>query len=140
MPLSGPSSTHAALARLAEATPGLEVLLLFGSRGRGEAHASSDWDFGYIASADFDASTLLAAIVETIGSDRVDLVNLSHGSALLRQRAARDGQVLFEARPRLAEQFRLDALQFWCEVGPLLRQEYEAVLAGLPRRPPSISR
>jgi predicted nucleotidyltransferase len=121
------------LTDLARSRPGLQVLLVFGSRARGDAHAGSDWDIGYLADTGFDAADLLARIVEGVGSDRVDLVNLAHASALLRQRAAQDGRVMFEARPRLAEQFRLDALQFWCEVGPLLRRAYDEVLDGLPR-------
>jgi hypothetical protein len=121
------------LANLAETTPGLDVLLLFGSRGRGDAHAGSDWDLGYLAAADFDAAGLLAAVVDTLGKDRVDLVNLAHASGLLRYRAARDGQVVFEARPRLAEQFRLDASQFWCDAESVLRRGYDAVLEELAR-------
>jgi hypothetical protein len=78
---------------LAEATSGLDVLLLFGSRGRGDAHAGG----------------------------------------LLRHRAARDGQVVFEARPRLAEQFRLDASQFWCDAAYMPRHGYDEVLEELPR-------
>ena len=127
------SPTLNALTQLARSTPGLEVLLLFGSRARGDAHAGSDWDLGYLAGADLDVPALLAAIVETAGSDRVDLVDLSRASGLLRYRAARDGQVLFEARPRLAEQFCLDAAQFWCDAAPVLRRGYEEALEGLQR-------
>ena len=127
------SSTLNALTQLAWSTPGLEVLLLFGSRARGDVHARSDWDLGYLANPDLDAPALLAAIVEIVGSDRVDLVDLSRASGLLRYRAARDGQVLFEAHPRLAEQFSLDAAQFWCDAAPVLRRGYEEVLEGLQR-------
>ncbi|HEV8397059.1 MAG TPA: nucleotidyltransferase domain-containing protein [Vicinamibacterales bacterium] len=133
MPVSGLPSTLNALTKLAGSTPGLEVLLVFGSRGRGDAHAGSDWDLGYIASADFDAAALLSGIVEIVGSDRVDLVNLSAGSGLLRHRAARDGHLLFEASPRLAEQFRLDASQFWCDAAPVLSRGYDELLEELPR-------
>jgi predicted nucleotidyltransferase len=122
-----------ALTEMARATTGLELLLLFGSRGRGDAHARSDWDLGYIARADFDAPALLAGVVEIVGSDRVDLVNLSVASGLLRHRAARDGQLLFEARSRLAEQFRLDACQFWCDASPVLSRGYDELLEELPR-------
>jgi hypothetical protein len=74
---------------------------------------------------------LLAAIVEIVGSDRVDVVDLRNASALLRYRAARDGRLVFEARPRLAERFRLDAAEFWCDVAPIVQREYERVLADL---------
>jgi len=133
MSAGGRQSSIHALTDLAQATPGLEALLLFGSRARGDAHEGSDWDIGYIASAPFDAGALLAAIVETVDSDRVDLVDLSRASGLLRYRAARDGRLLFEARPRRAEQFRLNAAQFYCDAEPVLRRGYDEVLAGLSR-------
>ena len=97
--------------------------------GRGDAHEGSDWDFGYQSTAEIDVPGLLAAIVETIRSDRVDLVDLARASGLLRYRAARDGVVVFEARPRLGESFSLEAADFWCDAGPLLQQGYAAVLA-----------
>jgi len=122
-----------ALKQLSARTPGLDLLMLFGSRARGDAHDASDWDFGYLASGEIDYPALLAAIVTTVCADRVDLVDLSRASGLLRYRAARDGLLIFEARPRLSEAFRLDALDFWCDAGPLLQQGYRAVLAELDR-------
>jgi len=107
--------------------------MLFGSRARGDAHDASDWDFGYLAAGDIDHVGLLASVVITVASDRVDLVDLARASGLLRYRAARDGVVVFEARPRLSEGFRLDAIDFWCDAGPLLQRGYAAVLAELNR-------
>jgi predicted nucleotidyltransferase len=121
------------LRQVASKTPALELLLLFGSRARGASHGGSDWDFGYLAGGGFDAAALLAAIVEHLHEDRVDLVDLSRASGLLRYRAARDGITVFEARPRLAEQFRLDAADFWCDAGTLLQRGYADVLARLDR-------
>ena len=43
------SDVFAALTRIAAAAPGLQMLLLHGSRARNEAHAHSDWD---VASSD----------------------------------------------------------------------------------------
>ena len=126
-----PGSILHALAQLAQRT-GVDVMMLFGSRGRGDAHARSDWDVGYLADRDIDVPALLAAIVEIVGSDRVDLVDLQRASGLLRYRAARDGLLVYEAHPRLAERFRLDAAQFWCDAAPVLRRGYEGVLAELP--------
>lgn len=95
---------------------------------RGESRAQSDWDFGYVGGPQLDVAGLLAGIVEVIHDDRVDLVDLTTAGGLLRYRSARDGVVLFESRPRLGEQFRLDAAGFWCDAGPLLQQGYRAVL------------
>src|SRR3972149_1487614 len=61
---------------MARQADGLELLVLFGSRARGDAHAASDWDFGYLATPTADITGLLAALVEIAGTDRVDLVDL----------------------------------------------------------------
>jgi hypothetical protein len=122
-----------AIVDVARATPGLEALFLFGSRARGDAAAGSDWDFGYLASGAFDEATLLGAIVIILGSDHVDLVNLRRAGGLLRFRAARDGQLLFETRRGLGDQFRLEAAQFWCEAAAVLRHGYDEVLAEFTR-------
>lgn len=120
---------------VASRTPGLELLVLFGSRARGEEHARSDWDFGYLGGHTLDVAALLAALVETVGSDRLDLVDLARASGLLRYRAARDGVALFESRPRIMESFCLDAADFWCDAEPILRRGYDDVLADLRREP-----
>ncbi len=124
-----------ALTAAAAAAPGLELLLLFGSRARGDAHEVSDWDFGYLADDLFDPIAFLGAIAACVGSDRVDLVDLARASGLLRYRAARDGQVVFEANGAAgaAERFWLQAVGFWCDAEPVLRRGYDRVLAELPR-------
>jgi predicted nucleotidyltransferase len=121
----------AAIARTARAQPGLESVLLFGSRARGVAHAGSDWDVGYLATDAFDAAGWLAALVEALGTDRIDLVDLGRASGLLRYRAARDGQTLYERAPGVAHRFRLEAVRFWCDAAPILQRGYDEVLAEL---------
>jgi predicted nucleotidyltransferase len=120
-----------ALREAARATARLELLLLFGSRARGDAGPTSDWDLGYLASGDVDVAALLATIVEIVGSDRVDLVDLRRASGLLRYRAARDGRPLHEAQPGIADQFCLEAVRFWCDAAPVLERAYDDVLAEL---------
>ena len=132
MPVDGNRLTQSALAGIARATPGLEVLLLFGSRARGDASKASDWDLGFIADDAVDVPTLLGAIVLAVGTDRVDLVDLNRASGLLRFRAAQDGDTLFESSPGAADDFRLHAARFWCDAEPTLRRAYEDLLAELP--------
>lgn len=122
-----------ALVGAAREAPGLELLMLYGSRARGDAHSASDWDFGYLGTDELDAAALVGRIVETVGHDRVDLADLRRASGLLRYRAARDGQAIFEARSRLAEQFCLEAADFWCDAAPVLERAYGEVLAELKR-------
>ena len=120
-----------AITGVARATPGLELLILYGSRARGDETSHSDWDFGYLAATALDSAALLGALVTALDSDRIDLADLARASGLLLFRAARDGKVVFEARAGAADHFRLEAAQFWCDVAPLLKHGYDHVLAEL---------
>lgn len=121
--------------RIAEAAEraGLRLVVLFGSRARGEAGPASDWDFGYLSSDSSDPDALLEALVDSLRSDRIDLVDLGRAGALIRYRAARDGHCLFEDEPRRFERFQLEAASFWCDVEPVLRQAYAQLLAEIAR-------
>lgn len=107
--------------------------MLFGSRARGDAAANADWDLGYVGTPALDVVGLLTALVDVLGTDRVDLVDLCRASGLLRYAAARDGRVVVEATPGLGDRFRLEAARFWCDASPVLMRGYEDILAGLKR-------
>ena len=127
------ASSPARVASLAAGRPGLKLLLLHGSRARGESHPRSDWDLAYLAGGSFDPATFRADLVLALGTDQIDLVNLERASGLLRYRAARDGVVLYQASPLAFERFWRAAVTFWCDAEPLLRRGYEATLASLDR-------
>jgi predicted nucleotidyltransferase len=116
---------------IAEQTPGVRLLVLFGSRARGDAHARSDWDFGYLAGPDLDVDALRARLVDTLATDSVDLADLERASGLLRYRAARDGRVVFESPAGTGDRFRLEAATFWCDAAPVLQRGYDRVLEEL---------
>ncbi len=122
-----------AVRALAEGTPGLELLVLFGSRGRGNAHRGSDWDFAYLGTAGLDASRLNAELSLALRTDRVDVADLASAGGLLRFRAARDGVPVYESREGVFRDFWLEAVQFWCDARPVLDASYEVVLARLDR-------
>lgn len=117
-----------ALRRIAAGQPGLALLVLFGSRARGEPSAHADWDFGFLADASLDPLALMATLAAVVGSERLDLVDLARTSGLLRYRAARDGVLVYEARPGLFDRFRFEAARFWYDAEPVLRPGYDAVL------------
>ena len=71
-----PDPVFDAAAGAARATAGLDLLILFGSRARGDARPGADWDFGYLADEAADVPALLAALVEALEDDHVDLVDL----------------------------------------------------------------
>ena len=107
----------------------MDLLLLHGSRARGDAGPRSDWDVGMLGEADpVDVAAVLARI---LGTDAVDVVDLAGASALLRFRAARDGVLLQERRAGASLAFREEATRFWCDAGPVIRAAQEQVLAGL---------
>jgi predicted nucleotidyltransferase len=116
---------------LAARQRGLTLLVLFGSRARGDAGANADWDFGFLADSSVDPWVITAALAETVGSERLDLVNLERASGLLRYRAARDGVLVYEARPGIFDRFRFEAARFWYDAEPVLRPGYDAILDGL---------
>lgn len=116
------------LAAVAGGTAGLRLLLLHGSRARGDHRPDSDWDFAYLADAAFDADGLLARLTETLGSDKVDLADLSRASGLLRFKAASEGHAVYEAEPGEFDTFRLAATTAWCDMEPVLRRAFDARL------------
>jgi predicted nucleotidyltransferase len=127
------SERQQALARVGAEASGLRLFVLHGSRGRGDAHAASDWDFAYVADPTFDPDGLLARLADVLKVDRIDLVDLDRAGALLRHRVARDGLALFEGAPGMFDQFRLDAIQAWCDLEPVLEPLYGRVLETLGR-------
>jgi predicted nucleotidyltransferase len=122
-----------ALRDLAREHAGLRVLVLHGSRARGEARADSDWDFAYLATPGTDLSLLYSDLALALQTDAIDLTDLATAGGLLRYRAARDGVVVFERELRLFSRFWFDAVSFWCDAAPVLRQGYKSVLEGLGR-------
>lgn len=119
------------MATAAARRPGLQLLVLFGSRARGDHAGGADWDIGYLGDEGFDADALLADLVAGLGTERVDLVDLRRASGLLRYRAARDGRAVFSATGDAFERFWFEAVTFWCDAGPVLQSGYAEVLAEL---------
>jgi predicted nucleotidyltransferase len=111
--------------------PAVTLIVLFGSRSRDDVRSVSDWDFAYDASGSVDPLAIRADLAGVLGTDRVDIVPLDRASALLRYRVARDGVPLFERQPGNFARFWLSAVEFWCDVAPLVRAGHEAILAEL---------
>ena len=120
-----------ALAAGTRGRPGLDLLVLFGSRARGAARPGADWDFGYLAAPETDVPALLAALVDVLRDDRVDLVDLGRAGGLLRYRAACDGRLVHEASAGRFDGYRLEAARFWCENAPIFEAGYDEVLKSL---------
>jgi predicted nucleotidyltransferase len=114
------------------AADGIRLVVLHGSRARGDARQASDWDVAVVGEAGaVDLAELAAAIAEIVGTDAVDVVDLARASALLRFRAARDGLALVDRTGQAFLEFRLAAVTFWCDAGPVIRAAGDDVLAAL---------
>lgn len=122
---------EAACARAVAQVRDLELLVLHGSRARGDAGPRSDWDLAFLGGGALDASELLAVLVSALATEEVDLADLSLGSAKLRFDVARDGRPLFEGRPGRWHAFQLEAAHFWCDAGPVIQAANRALLHGL---------
>lgn len=116
---------------LVRAHPALRVLVLLGSRATGTAHDASDWDLGYLTEGDLDLGTLIADLSSALGTDHVDIVDLAGASAVLRRDAAMDGRLLAEPVPGAFVDFQVEAMTFWCDVEPVLREAHADVLRAL---------
>lgn len=120
-----------ALRRSVATLPGLRLLVLHGSRARGDAHARSDFDFAYFAAPGFDEFELRARLDRTLKTDAVDLADLGRAGALLRYRVARDGIVVFQSAPGVFEDFQLEAALFWIDIRDIVRAEHTVALEAL---------
>lgn len=107
---------------------GVHLLVLFGSRARGAAHARSDWDFGFLADGQFDVDLLRGRFMRILSTDRIDIVDLAKASALLRFRVAVEGTAILEGTSGAFQEFQIDAARFWCDVEPALRRTYARIL------------
>lgn len=107
---------------------GVSVLVLHGSRARHDHRPDSDWDFGFLGAP--DVGLLVARLVEVLGTEAVDVVDLATASALLRFRAAAEGRLVVGDDAEFLR-FRLAATQFWCDAGPVIRAAQDALLASL---------
>ena len=72
-------------------------------------------------------------LVAVAGTEAIDLVDLDRAGGLMRFRAARDAVVLFEAGDGAFARFWFEAVSYWCDMGPIIRAGYDAILEDLAR-------
>jgi predicted nucleotidyltransferase len=119
------------VADLGRRFPELRLLVLHGSRARGEGHSGSDWDFAYLADPGLDVLELRMRLSLALATDEIDLVDLKRASSVLRYRAAGEGKPILERRAGEFERFALAAILFWLDVEPVLRTAHTDLLKRL---------
>lgn len=134
-----------AIPKLLEQVPYLKLLVLFGSRARGDNSPSSDWDFALLFDEDlrkqyesgggwncFRSWGVLQNILD-LGDDEMDWVDLKEASDLLAHAIARDGVVIYEREPGLFEAFKKQALMTPDKLKEVRHQQKAEIAATLKR-------
>lgn len=119
-----------ACALIALRHPQLQLLALHGSRANGTAHPQSDWDFAFLADEGLDVAQLQLDLVTALRTESVDLADLNRASAVLRLQVATHGVVCWE-RDDAWFRFKLEAADFWCDAGPVIKAAQRDFVAGV---------
>ncbi len=106
------------LARIAERVVPLvsrhtRLAILFGSQVTGRLHPESDIDIAVLPRPGTDLFRLEGELCSALGTDDVDLADLSRASGLLQQIAATRGRMLWQERPGVFGEFAALAERRW---------------------------
>lgn len=124
----------------------IKMLVLFGSRARGDIHTNSDWDFAviydekqrldYVKDNPFSWFELPAKIgqIFQINSDIIDVVELNHCSPLIGYHVARDGKVLYEGEPGSFLKFQCKAWKLYADTAKFRKAQEESIRLWLKKR------
>lgn len=100
----------AKLPQILEQVPYLRLLVVFGSRARGDHNIESDWDFGFLCDEElrkqyenkgwnyFRVWGILQQVYQ-LGDDQIDAVDMRKCSNILAHNIAADGKVIYELKP-----------------------------------------
>lgn len=116
----------------------LDLVLLFGSRARGQPRPDSDSDLGVLRrSGTVPVAELLrlaGRLHEATGLPDIDLVDLRVATPLLKHRAGSEGGPLYEREPGLFNLFKVYAWKLYLDDERQLRRlDSEAIRRGLAR-------
>jgi uncharacterized protein len=139
MKLQSIDDIQAKLPELLEQVPYLRLLVLFGSRARGDHQESSDWDFAmlfdedlrkqYEPSGGWDCyrSWMILQNLLDLGDDEIDWVDMKHASVLLAHAIARDGVVVYAHDAEVFQNFRYQHLKSPAELKQMNRETRELI-------------
>lgn len=104
------------LEQLLQEIPYLKMLILFGSRARGDTHSNSDWDFAVLYDEELRRQTVegfgwfrdigIIGDCFNLNSDNIDVVEIERCSELMAHHIARDGKLIYEQESGLFEEFK----------------------------------
>lgn len=105
-----------------EQAPYLTLLVLFGSRARGDADSSSDWDFAFLCDeekrkqyekGEWDSFRLWGILQRTynLPDNQIDVIEIKNCSELMAHYIAKEGLVIYEQDAGLFEKFKHNNLK-----------------------------
>lgn len=123
--------------------PYLKLLVLFGSRARGDNFPSSDWDFALLFDEKlrqqyepgrgwncYRSCSVLQQIL-SLGDDEMDWIDLKNASELLAHEIAQDGVVIYESEPGVFQEFQRTHLKSAAEMKKIQKELRDQVRAKL---------
>jgi len=122
-----------------EQAPYLTLLVLFGSRARGDADTSSDWDFAFLCDEEqrkkyekggWDSFRLWGILQNAYNllDDQIDVVEIKDCSELMAHYIAKEGKVLYEKEPGTFEAYRQESLMSDLELKAMRQRLREKTL------------
>lgn len=106
---------------------GLDLVVLFGSAAGPDAARAEDLDIGVLASRAVDAVALTNRLIELLGVQEIDLVDLRRADPLLLALVARDGVALHEQEPGAFDRFASLAARRFADTEKFRDAEREAI-------------
>lgn len=123
-----------------EATPAVQLAVIFGSGAGDRGGAPQDRDVGVcLEDQSVDRFVALRVALVRAAGRPVDLVSLDEAPPLPRFEIARGGRVLVEREPHAWAEFRAHAMIDWWDWAPTARGMHE-VLARLQKKPAVVRR
>lgn len=132
--------------KLPEKLPYVKMLILFGSRARGDIHEKSDWDFALLYDQEmrkeclkdrpygwFADSIYLNELFE-LNTEYIDTVNLNTCSDFIAHYIARDGILLYEENQGEFINFKQNKLKSQAEMNAITKESRAKVENFLVRR------
>jgi predicted nucleotidyltransferase len=122
-----------------EKLPNLKLLILFGSRARGEDKPDSDWDLAIsydetnrqtgIKEISNDYLTYLSILSELfeINRDLIDLIELDRCSPLMKYQVARDGKLIYEKNTGDFLKFRVRAWKEYADTAKFRKIQKDSI-------------
>ncbi|MTF38319.1 type VII toxin-antitoxin system MntA family adenylyltransferase antitoxin [Cyanobacterium aponinum] len=130
--------------KIPEKMPYIKMVILFGSRARGDINDKSDWDFAILCDREIAAKTFKNKVsswfaysidlneIFDLKTERIDVVDLNSCSDFIAHYIARDGVLIYEKNEGEFEHFRREKLKTESQMNVIsknLRAEIEEFLS-----------